>query len=267
MTAKIGIIGHGFVGSAVANGFKRDVNKLIVDPLLTNITLDVLVNDFDAEAVFVCVPTPELDNGDVDVRIASEVLCELSDLNYQGIVIIKSTITPLHLTTFRDNHSNLRIVYNPEFLTEANSLQDFLNPNMQILGGDWTDCEYVERLYVNHSNVRVVPTFKVDLTTASLLKYTINSWLATKVTFFNELRSLYDASHTDIHWENFTDMLMRDPRMGETHMQVPGPDRLPGFGGHCFPKDTAALIHYAESLGVDLSVLDQAVTKNKNIRS
>lgn len=267
MTAKIGIIGHGFVGSAVANGFKRDVNKLIVDPALTDVTIKVLVDNFNPAGVFVCVPTPETKSGDVCVDIATEVLKELHDLKYKGIVIIKSTITPRHLTRFKKKFSTLKLVYNPEFLTEANSLNDFLNPSMQILGGKWRDCEWVERLYVRHSNVRVVPTFKVDLITASMLKYTINSWLATKVTFFNELRELYDASNTKVPWESFTDMLTRDPRMGDTHMQVPGPDRQPGFGGHCFPKDTAALLHYAESLGVDLSVLDQAVTKNKSIRS
>ena len=137
---------------------------------------------------------------------------------------------------------------------------------MQILGGKWRDCEWVERLYVRHSNVRVVPTFKVDLITASMLKYTINSWLATKVTFFNELKELYDASNTKVPWDSFTDMLTRDPRMGDTHMQVPGPDGQPGFGGHCFPKDTQAFLYYAKQMGVDLSVLDQAVDKNKKLR-
>jgi UDPglucose 6-dehydrogenase len=137
---------------------------------------------------------------------------------------------------------------------------------MQILGGKWRDCEWVERLYVRHSSVRVVPTFKVDLITASLLKYTINSWLATKVTFFNELRELYDASNTKVPWESFTDMLSRDPRMGNTHMRVPGPDGELGFGGHCFPKDTRALIYYAEQMGVDLEILQKAVDKNNKIR-
>ena len=266
MNIKIGIIGHGFVGRAVANGLKKDIEKLIVDPVHNDNTLSVLVKDFKPDGVFVCVPTPETKSGDVCVDIATEVLSELQDLEYRGVVIIKSTITPRHLTRFKKKFSTLKLVYNPEFLTEANSLQDFLNPSMQILGGKWRDCEWVERLYVRHSNVRVVPTFKVDLITASMLKYTINSWLATKVTFFNELRELYDASNTKVPWESFTDMLTRDPRMGDTHMQAPGPDGLPGFGGHCFPKDTEAFLYYAKQMGVDLSVLDQAVDKNKKLR-
>jgi len=266
MTIKLGIIGHGFVGSAVSNGFKKDVQKLIVDPLLTDVTIETCVKYFGADALFVCVPTPETYSGDVDVSIASNVLTELRDLNYTGVVIIKSTITPNHLTKFKKDNSNLRLVYNPEFLTEANSNADFLNPNMQILGGKWTDCEYVERLYVRHSSVRVVPTFKTDLITASLLKYTINSWLATKVVFFNELHELHTQSKTKVPWEDFIDMLTRDPRIGDTHMQVPGPDSQFGFGGHCFPKDTAALLYYANKLGIDMSVLEHAVNKNKKFR-
>ena len=128
----------------------------------------------------------------------------------------------------------LKIVYNPEFLTEANSFEDFINPNMQVLGGKWKDCEVVEKAYVRHSSVKIVPTFKVDLITASLIKYTINSWLATKVTFFNELYSLHQASGTKVPWENFTEMLSQDGRIGDTHMSVPGTDGKFGFGGHCF---------------------------------
>lgn len=262
---KLGIIGKGFVGSAVSNGFNRDVEQFVVDPTYNKNTISDLM-EFKPEGIFVCVPTPEKKSGDVCVDIVTQVLSELCDANYRGVVIVKSTITPKHLTKFKKTFGNLKIVYNPEFLTEANSLQDFLQPNMQILGGKWRDCEWVERLYVRHSSVRVVPTFKVDLITASLLKYTINSWLATKVTFFNELRELYDASNTKVPWESFTDMLSRDPRMGNTHMKVPGPDGELGFGGHCFPKDTRALIYYAEQMGVDLEILQKAVDKNNKIR-
>ena len=263
MNTKIGIIGRGFVGSAVANGFDQNVHTLIIDPKYTQNTIE---DCKDCEAVFVCVPTPEKKSGDVDVSIADSVLSELDTLSYKGVVIIKSTITPKHLTNFKKHHKKLKLVYNPEFLTEANSLTDFLNPNMQILGGKWRDCEYVERLYVRHSSVRIVPTFKTDLITASLLKYTINSWLATKVVFFNELYELHKASKTKIPWENFVDMLSREDRVGSTHMRVPGPDSDYGFGGHCFPKDTAAFLHYANQMGVDLSVLAQAVDKNKKLR-
>ena len=265
---KIGIIGKGFVGGAVANGFNTDtVKQFVVDPKISeDNTIDKLVNDFDPPLLFVCVPTPQRDEQyDVDVSIVQETLVELHNQSYKGVVVIKSTITPHHLTTFKKDFK-LRIVYNPEFLTEANAHDDFINPNMQVLGGKWKDCDFVEKVYHRHSNVKVVPTFKVDLITASLIKYTINSWLAPKVIWFNELAKLYDVSGARASWEQFTDMLTRDPRMGNSHMKVPGPDGKYGFGGHCFPKDTKALLHYSKMLKAELKLLEKAIKTNNNLR-
>lgn len=266
MELKLGIIGHGFVGTAVDNGFDKNVDKFIVDINKNKNTIEDLI-EFDPSLIFVCVPTPQQDShDDVDVGIVRDVLINLNEKTYKGIIVIKSTITPQHLTNFKKQFKNLKLIYNPEFLTEANSLQDFIDPNMQILGGKWKDCEAVEKAYIRHSSVKIVPTFKVDLITASLIKYTINSWLATKVIFFNELKDLFDASSSHSSWSQFTDMLTRDSRIGDSHLKVPGPDGKKGFGGHCFPKDTNALIYYAKLKGVDLSILKQAIKKNNKLR-
>ena len=259
---KLGIIGKGFVGSAVANGFDKDCEQVIVDPWYNNNTLDEVL---DCKLVFVCVPTPVAEDGSCDTTIAKDVLTELNRLQYKGVVVIKSTIIPDYLQEFKKEYA-LKIVYNPEFLTEANADDDFKNPPFQVFGGKWRDCEIVEKAYLRHSSVRIVPTFKVDLTTASLLKYTINSWLATKVTFFNELKELHELGSSMVSWEQFTDMLSRDERVGNSHMQVPGPDGEPGFGGHCLPKDTEALLNYANKKNIKMSVLRKAVSTNKKIR-
>lgn len=265
-TLKLGIIGCGFVGGSVNKGFDKNVEKFIVDPKVENsISLQELV-DAGPSITFVCLPTPQQDtHQDVDVFIVREMLAQLEALGYKGIVVLKSTITPYYLTKFKKDFQ-LKIVYNPEFLRETNADYDFINPDMQILGGKWKECEVVEKAYVRHSSVKVVPTFKTDLITASFLKYTINSWLATKVVFFNELQKLQQASSSMVSWEQFTDMLTRDPRIGNTHMKVPGPDGEFGFGGHCFPKDTEALINYAQSKNIKLSLLEKAVSKNKKMR-
>lgn len=262
----LGIVGCGFVGSAVANGFDTpNVDSWIVDPKKSTTTLQQLA-EVGPHLTFICVPTPESINGSVNVTIVDQVLADLNKFAYDGIVVIKSTITPDHLERFVQDY-DLRIVYNPEFLTEANAHNDFINPPMQILGGVWEECEIVERAYVEFSKVKVVPTFKTDIASASLLKYTINSWLATKVTFMNELYHLHKASSAMTSWEQFTDMLQRDPRIGNTHLNVPGPDGKFGFGGHCFPKDTAGLLQYARKKDSNLSVLSQAVETNKKLRS
>ena len=264
---KLGIIGSGFVGSAVSHGFSEDTEQFIVDPKFTDNTIKDLVNN-DTDITFVCVPTPQQDTHlDVDTSIARIVLKELNELEYKGVVVVKSTITPHHLTQFKTLYSNLRLVYNPEFLTEANSKQEFINPHMQILGGELLDCIAVEQAYINHSKVKIVPTFKTDLTSASMIKYTINSWLATKVSFFNELFHLHQSSNAETTWEQFTDMLKRDPRVGDSHMQVPGPDGQFGFGGHCLPKDTKALLYYSKLEGAPLSLLEQVINQNSNQRS
>jgi len=259
---KLGIIGAGFVGGSVIAGFDRNVEQFVVDPKYNDNTIDDLVK-YDPPLLFVCVPTPEAvgNSGDVDVSIVRQTLSDLANRNYKGIVVIKSTITPKHLTKMKKDFK-LNLVYNPEFLTEANAHVDFINPHMQVLGGKWRDCDRVEKAYCRHSSVKVVPTYKVDLITASLIKYTINSWLATKVIFFNELFELHKASGSHSTWEQFTEMLGTDPRMGNSHMKVPGSDGKFGFGGHCFPKDTKAFRSYANSLNVQLDVLNTATHIN-----
>ena len=265
MILRLGVIGAGFVGGAVINGFDTPkVKQRVVDPKVSTSTIQQMVEE-GTHLTFVCLPTPESANGSVDVSIVDQVLAELDKLAYDGIVVIKSTITPDHLQRFVQDY-DLRIVYNPEFLTEANAHNDFINPPMQILGGTWEDCDVVERAYVEFSKVKVVPTFKTDIVSASLLKYTINSWLATKVTFMNELYQLHKASGAETSWEQFVDMLQRDKRVGESHLRVPGPDGKFGFGGHCFPKDTAGLLSYADKNNIDLSVLNKAVETNARIR-
>lgn len=263
---KLGVIGAGFVGGSVINGFDRNVDKFVVDTAKNKNTITDLIK-FDPSITFVCVPTPEAvgGSGDVDVSIVRQVLSDLYDRNYKGIVVIKSTITPKHLTKMKKDFP-VKLVYNPEFLTEANAHEDFKNPHMQVLGGKWRDCELVEKAYVKHSSVKICPTFKTDLITASLLKYTINSFLATKVAFFNELYELFDNSQTHSTWDQFTDMLKCDPRIGNSHLKVPGPDGSFGFGGHCFPKDTQALLHYSKKQGCDLKILAEAVKDNDKKR-
>ena len=265
---KLGIIGCGFVGGSVEKGFNIDVKRFIVDPKHKDgMLLEELVNA-EPSITFLCVPTPqEESHQDVDTSIVRETLAKLEALEYKGIVVVKSTITPYYLTKFKKDFK-LKIVYNPEFLRESNADYDFINPDMQILGGKWRDCEVVEKAYVRHSSVKVVPTFKTDMVTASMLKYTVNSWLATKVAFFNELHELFSESGSNSSWEQFTDMLQRDHRMGDSHMQVPGPDGKFGFGGTCFPKDTNALLYYAKLTAKKnpLTILESAVKSNNKRR-
>ena len=265
----LGIIGKGYVGTAVSRGFENGtVRQWAVDPKLGQESHSIGELCFQqVDVAFVCVPTPSREKlRDVDPRIVYQVLDDLRKHTFDGLVVIKSSVTPKYIKNMQDQYTDLRIVYNPEFLTEQNAEHDFKNPFFQIIGGDWDDCCYLESVYKKYSQCASAPVFKTDVVTASLVKYSLNSFYATKVTFMNELYQLHEASGAETTWDEFIEILATDPRMGSSHLKVPGPDGQYGFGGNCFPKDTMALLYYAWVMEVRMGVLETAVNRNVNIR-
>jgi len=262
---KLGIVGHGFVGSAINQGFTKNVQKYIVDPnKFSGNTIQQLIK-FKPDAVFVSVPTPQLESGECNTEILDSVLQELNQA-IDLLVIIKSTVPAYKLQSIKEQCINLRIVYNPEFLTEKNYINDFKNPPMHVFGGAITDTEIVEQLYLEHSACKKCPVFHTDIVSASLVKYCINSFLATKVTFMNEMYDVLRAAG-GTEWNEFVKMINSDPRIGKTHMRVPGNDGVRGYAGSCFPKDTAALAWYAkEILNTQFTQLETSIKINDTLR-
>jgi UDPglucose 6-dehydrogenase len=263
---RIAIIGWGFVGKAVEIGFRpiknRDNNQIvIVDPKYRDNKIEDLGEDFDPNFVFVCVPTPMKEDGNIDASILLKTCEDLTKYTPNAKVIIKSTVTPDIIDEICKNDN---FVYNPEFLTERNYAEDFLNPPFQILGGKADALSAVSELYRFHSNVAISPELRMTVKEASLVKYGINSFLATKVVWFNEFKDLVD--NLGANYITIANAMVRDNRIGYSHMIVPGPDGKRGFGGACFPKDTQALLKYASDKEIDLSVLNKAVEKNKLYR-
>jgi UDPglucose 6-dehydrogenase len=215
--------------------------------------------------VFVSVPTPQLESGECNTEILDSVLQELNQAK-DLLVIIKSTVPAYKLQSIKEQCINLRIVYNPEFLTEKNYINDFKNPPMHVFGGAITDTETVEQLYLEHSACKKCPVFHTDIVSASLVKYCINSFLATKVTFMNEMYDVLRAAG-GTEWNEFVKMINSDPRIGKTHMRVPGNDGVRGYAGSCFPKDTAALAWYAkEILNTQFTQLETSIKINDTLR-
>ena len=215
--------------------------------------------------MFVSVPTPQLESGECNTEILDSVLQELNQAK-DLLVIIKSTVPAYKLQSIKEQCINLRIVYNPEFLTEKNYINDFKNPPMHVFGGAITDTETVEQLYLEHSACKKCPVFHTDIVSASLVKYCINSFLATKVTFMNEMYDVLRAAG-GTEWNEFVKMINSDPRIGKTHMRVPGNDGVRGYAGSCFPKDTAALAWYAkEILNTQFTQLETSIKINDTLR-
>lgn len=278
---RLGIIGHGFVGNAIDQAFTKDVQKYIVDPKYAGVKsehnryylteIDDLIG-YEPDVVFIAVPTPmDMATGDVDTTILDRVIHDLAN-NDSGVApsfvtVIKSTVTPQHLDRYFEQLGKL--VYNPEFLTEKNAVWDFQHPPVHIIGTmDADAASIVISAYNEHSTCKPAPVRIVDHKTASLVKYTINSFLATKVAFFNQVHELFTKVISSDHdaWEAFRGVVALDTRIGLSHTQVPGPDGKFGFGGTCFPKDTNGLVNYGYENGVELTVLDSAIVYNDELR-
>jgi len=181
-------------------------------------------------------------------------------------VIVKSTVPAYKLQSIKEQCVDIRIVYNPEFLTEKNYIDDFVNPAMHVFGGINADTDAVEKLYKEHSDCAECPVYKTDLITASMVKYCINSFLATKVTFMNEMYDVLKAAK-GADWNTFTKIIENDPRIGKSHMKVPGNDGQRGYAGSCFPKDTAALAWFAkEILNTPFTQLETSIEINEKLR-
>lgn len=262
---KIAIIGFGFVGSAIAKAFTKNIDKFILDPKhFPDKTIKDLI-EFKPDASFIAVPTPEAEDGSCDATILKQIIQDLNQIK-NHLVIIKSTIPINVLQAIQQNYSNLRIIFTPEFLTEQNSFDDFCNPPMHIFGGNEKDASIVEQLYLNHSICSPCPIFKTSMAIASLVKYCINSFLASKVIFMNEFYNIFQKSGEQ-NWDLFTKILATDQRIGNSHLKVPGKNKEKGYGGKCFPKDTKALAFYAKKiLNTPFQQLEKTIEINKQLR-
>lgn len=260
---KIAIIGYGFVGKALKNGLKKNTTVYIVDPKLQTSIKDL--KNFAPEVIFICVPTPMREDSSQDISIVEQVINEIMHLSLNCCLVLKSTVIPNHLKNLEKKNKNL--VYNPEFLREKHADEDFINSDLIIFGGPKESSEFLSKVYKNHTKCTNTNYVFTDIMSASLIKYSINSFLSTKVTFFNELHDLFNASGADESWENFTNFIAKDKRIGNSHMQVPGHDGRLGFGGACLPKDSNAFYVYSKFLNSPLRLLNEAIQINNKIRS
>lgn len=257
---KLAIVGHGFVGKAVDYGFSHpNVQKQIIDPIYGNSVKDI---DPNTDVIFVCVNTPMSTDGTINTTILDSVMDVIKPKpskisNNHNLIVIKSTITPDVIKKYEDTF----VIYNPEFLTEKSANEQFINPQFHILGGYEVAVNEMQYLYENFSLCNACPVYKMTVEEASFVKYTINSFLAMKVTFFNQL---YDVvTKTESNFSNIIKAVGNDTRIGHSHTKVPGFDGKKGYGGACFPKDTSAFVKYSNNT---LTVLEECIKVNNQYR-
>ena len=269
----IGIVGQGFVGKALKSGFEKHYKIETYDKFIeSKSTCDLADLVAKSEVIFVCVPTPMDKDGTCHTGIVEEVVKEIDKWSYaywgnidkKPTIVIKSTVAPGTTDKLHRKYKSVDVIFNPEFLTEANFIDDFKNQNRIILGGIRRGTNKLRQIY---SKVFPKTTIvKTSATYAEMVKYFSNCFLATKVSFANEMKQICDG--LDLDYDKVVEYATYDERLGKSHWAVPGPDGELGFGGHCLPKDLNALISVAvdNSLGLYINVLSGVLETNNKVR-
>ena len=276
----IGIIGQGFVGSAVMNklrksfsvyAYDKDSSRSVItgqpDSHEAPKPIDIAMLVEKCEVIFVCVPTPMFEDGECDTRIVEGVLDDIAkEAEFQSknvITILKSTVPPGTTERLNGLSNKVGVTFSPEFLTEANATNDFENQTRIILGIDYL--EYVDPIRsIFETSFPNADIIVINSKEAEMTKYTTNLFLATKVSFFNDIYSV--CEQLGINYDNVIEATMHDPRIGKSHYNVPGPDGDRGFGGHCFPKDINAIMYISQKLGLAIPTITGAHITNQIVR-
>ena len=262
---QIGICGVGFVGGALEASFsKLSIRYVLYDKYKNLGDFDYLLT---SNIVFLCLPTPyDETSKKYDTTGLEEIAGRLSRENYQGITVIKSTVTTGYSETLNGQHPKLKIIHNPEFLTARTANEDFHNQNHIVLGKT-SFCQDSDLQLVYDFYHKYYPKAEISKTSSGVsesMKSFCNTFYSVKIAFFNELYMYCQAKQVD--YQETKQLMLKNGWINPMHMKVPGPDGKLGFGGACFPKDTSALLEDMKREGSPNKVLDAVVNENKEIR-
>ncbi len=221
----------------------------------------------NALVILICVGTPSREDGGVDLSAVDEVATQIGEfLNGYKLVVTKSTVpvgTTRRVERIIREHSrepfHFEMASNPEFLREGSAIEDFMRPNRVVIGAESDQARAILRdLY---SPLYLIETSFVmtDIHTSEVIKYASNAFLATKISFINEMANLCEKVGADVH--QVAKAMGLDQRIGSKFLH-PGP----GFGGSCFPKDTRAFAQTGRELGVPLELVETVIRVNQRQR-
>lgn len=252
---KIGIIGLGIVGSACKFGFELLGHSVFVHDIKLSTSIEDVIN---TEVVYICVPTPSLDSGVCDTSIVENVVKELKNKNYDGIIAIKSTVTPGTTKYLKEKYEINKMCFIPEFLRERCAITDFTeNHDVCIIGT--TDEQVYEKIKECHGTF---PEKFIKLTPdeAEFAKYFNNVYNATLITFAN---SFYEACKiNNVNYTNVKNAIVNRKHIKSNYLECN--DNFRGFGGMCLPKDTAAIASMLKD--TNIRFFDNLLEENKKYK-
>ena len=218
-------------------------------------TTDLSAAVESADAVFLCLPTPQGDDGSADLSYVRGAVRDLAPMLRSGAVVVNKSTVPVGTAVMVRRllgRDDVHVVSNPEFLRQGTAVHDFLNPSRVVIGGE--DAGAVETVASLYAGIDA-PILRMNTASAEALKYAANAFLATKLTFINAMADICEAVGADI-FEVATGIGL-DPRIGKDMLNAG-----PGWGGSCFPKDTRALVSIAADGGYDFALLRGVIETN-----
>lgn len=256
---RLGVVGAGVVGSAIAQGFRQLEHRVCVHDIKLGTTIRQVL---DTQVAYICVPTPAASDGSCDTSIVRSVVDSLAAADYQGVVAIKSTVEPGTTASLVHRHPDLRIAHVPEFLRERLALEDFVHNHDVCIIGTHREDDYA-LIKASHGSL---PRRFLQLTPseAELAKYFNNVYNAMLITFANNFRTvceqLGDADYSRVK----NGMVLREHIFDRYLDSRPG---LGGFGGACLPKDARAFRSLCRQLGLDVELFDAILNDNDKHQS
>lgn len=210
----------------------------------------------DCEVTFLCLPTPQGQDGSADLSYIDSAVREIGPFLQQNSIVVNKSTVPIGSTKVVEDalqRHDIKVVSNPEFLREGSAIRDFLQPDRVVIGSDDRDAaKLVASLYEGLSTQFIMTTSS----SAETIKYASNAFLATKLSFINAVSIICEGVGADIN--EVVLGMGSDKRIGESFLR-PGP----GWGGSCFPKDSRALIKIAEEVGYSFDLLKVVIAVNE----
>jgi len=254
---KIGIVGIGVVGKANVAGFEELEHTVYQHDIKFNTT----INDVSqSDIVFICVPTPQAQDGSCDTSIIHSVIDQLVQINYQGIVAIRSTVVPGFTQQLIDTYKDLTICFVPEFLRERCAEEDFIENNKLLVVGTH-DTRVYNKIVEAHGSLpeniqQLTPT------ESEILKYYNNVYAALRVVFANTMFEL--CNKLDCNYTAIKDAYIKTGKAIDLYLDVNSD--LRGYGGMCLPKDTQALAVLLKTLDLDFDLITSIHNDNNKIK-
>lgn len=265
---KIGIIGLGYVGSAIYDFYSniKGIDDIGVYDKYKNGGIGSFKQCLNSDFLYLCLPTPYCSKTKRYLVDQIEITVEnLYKNEYNGIILIKSTVLPGFSAKLSKIYTDLNILHNPEFLSAKTASKDFANQSHTILGFTNSNQDIKDKLVAFHR--MIFPKSELTLCSSDeseTIKISANSFYAVKIQFFNEIYDL--CQKREINYNIVKNAIIKNGWINKMHTDVPGHDGMLSYGGACFPKDTKSLLEFMKRSGVYCSVLDATVNEKEEMR-